>query len=352
MLEIISYKEKEKWNNIVKSFSNWDVYFLCEYSVSFMIHGDGVPQLFYYKDKKMRMCYAMMLNDLVDNEVYNGVLEKGQYYDLTTPYGYGGPIADGEINSASAEIFMVEMISYCKQHNIVSQFFRFCPWLSNHMVLNGLCDERFLKNTIYMDTTEESCIFLNMDTKNRNMVRKARKCEVTITQDSGEGLERFISIYNETMERDEAEQYYFFSNDYYKHIIENMSDNVRFFYAEREGEVISAAIVLYGNHYAHYHLSGMCTDARGFGSMNLLLYEVACWAAHKGLNLFHLGGGVKPEDSLFQFKKQFNKQERLEFWIGSNIFIQKKYDELIKIRKKMNPEWNDKNQFLIKYRGQ
>ncbi|MFR1865553.1 lipid II:glycine glycyltransferase FemX [Eisenbergiella massiliensis] len=352
MLDIISFKEETKWNSVVKSFNNWDVYYLYEYSVSFMIHGDGIPLLFYFTDDKMRMCYIMMLNDLANTKVYEMTLDKNQYYDLTTPYGYGGPIVDGKINNISVTVFMNEMAEYCRQHNIVSQFFRFSPWMMNHLVLDSFCEQKFLKHTIFMDTIDVPRIFDNMDSKNRNMVRKAIKYGVTITQDSGERLEQFISIYNETMVRDAAEQYFFFEKEYYMYIIKNMVNNVRFFYAEKEGEIISVAMILFGNKRAHYHLSGMRTDARGFGSMNLLLYEIACWASHEGVRLFHLGGGVNAEDSLFKFKKQFNKQGRFEFWIGANVFLQTEYEELIKLRKDLNPEWNDRNKFMIKYRGQ
>ena len=75
------------------------------------------------------------------------------------------------------------------------------------------------------DTIDVPRIFDNMDSKNRNMVRKAIKYGVTITQDSGERLEQFISIYNETMVRDAAEQYFFFEKEYYMYIIKNMVNN-------------------------------------------------------------------------------------------------------------------------------
>ena len=78
MLDIISFKEETKWNSVVKSFNNWDVYYLYEYSVSFMIHGDGIPLLFYFTDDKMRMCYIMMLNDLANTKVYEMTLDKNR----------------------------------------------------------------------------------------------------------------------------------------------------------------------------------------------------------------------------------------------------------------------------------
>ena len=41
MLTVLSSNQKDEWNKIIKSFVNWDIYYLCEYAESFQIHGDG-----------------------------------------------------------------------------------------------------------------------------------------------------------------------------------------------------------------------------------------------------------------------------------------------------------------------
>jgi len=48
-LETITIKEKERWNEIVSSFKQHDVYYLNGYVKAFQIHGDGEPLLYYYK---------------------------------------------------------------------------------------------------------------------------------------------------------------------------------------------------------------------------------------------------------------------------------------------------------------
>ena len=52
MLEIINIDESEKWDSIVKSFSNYDVYYMSGYTKAFKLHGDGEPTLIYYHDEK------------------------------------------------------------------------------------------------------------------------------------------------------------------------------------------------------------------------------------------------------------------------------------------------------------
>ena len=48
MIKIYSIKEAKKWDELVRTFADYDVYYLSGYVKAFQIHGDGEPQLFYY----------------------------------------------------------------------------------------------------------------------------------------------------------------------------------------------------------------------------------------------------------------------------------------------------------------
>ena len=65
MLRVYSVADKDIWNKIVKSFSNWDIYYLCEYALSFKIHGDGDVFLIYFEYKMidfvMLLCKRILL---------------------------------------------------------------------------------------------------------------------------------------------------------------------------------------------------------------------------------------------------------------------------------------------------
>ena len=45
-----------------------------------------------------------------------------------------------------------------------------------------MTDTRYLRDTIYMDTASPELILANMDSKNRNMVRKAQRSGVTVRE--------------------------------------------------------------------------------------------------------------------------------------------------------------------------
>jgi hypothetical protein len=129
-----------------------------------------------------------------------------------------------------------------------------------------------------------------------------------------------------------------------------MRENAFILYALYEGRPISGSILFYNARFLHYHLSGSHTEYRKFAPGNLLLYEAACLASAQGISQFHLGGGMAPDDSLFGFKKQFNKNGRAPFVVGRTIFDQKACDKLLQIRKDRDPAFDMENGFMIRYR--
>ena len=66
MTRIIDFENRTEWDKIVRSFPDYDVYFLSGYLASFKVHGDGTPILVYYQRGGLRAVCAFMLRDLND----------------------------------------------------------------------------------------------------------------------------------------------------------------------------------------------------------------------------------------------------------------------------------------------
>ncbi len=350
MLQVYGAADREIWNKIIKSFANWDIYYLYEYANSFMVHGDGSIHLIYFEYYDQRLCYVVMEKDIADSNQFSNCLEQGVYYDWETPYGYGGPLVEGILSAKAQRLFVEELTQYCKEKHVVSQFLRFHPLLKNFEVLSDFVETRYLRDTIFMDTTADAAgIMQNMDSKNRNMVRKAKKNGVTIVRRDIADVDDFIPMYNETMRKNGADEYYTFGKEYF-YSLQKMNENACVFYAMHDGNSISGSIIYYNDKFAHYHLSGSYTEYRKYSPSNLLLYEVACWANEKGIERFHLGGGMAQDDSLFGFKKQFNKNGRAPFVVGRTIFDENAYRNLLGIREKQDSYFDRENGFMIQYR--
>lgn len=350
-MKYYTYLQSKQWNEYVKSFENWDVYYLCEYAQSFMLHGDGEPYLICYEDDLVRICYVLMKEDIARFEAFDGYLPVGTYFDFQTPYGYGGPLVDGEFTQQSQKQFTKEFSDFCKERGVVSQFIRFHPLLQNHLLFSEVSENIYLRDTIYIDTKSEDIIVDGMMSKNRNMLRKAQKAGIEVVKRSLDEYAEFLRMYDETMQYKSADSYYYFSDRYFEFMKKQLNSNTVVFYALLENEAIAAAVFLYNENNMHYHLASRRTGCENLGAGNLLIYEAANWACENGITRLHLGGGLSENDALFSFKKQFNRNGKIPFYIGRTIFNQADYDYLLRTRKQIDDSFDINNRFLIQYRG-
>lgn len=349
-MKFFTYKQSAQWDKYVKSFPNWDVYYLCEFAVSLMLHGDGEPLLIYYEDECARMCYVLMKNDIASCTSFKNCLPFGKYFDCETPYGYGGPLVDGEFSESSQKEFAEQLNAFCKESGIISQFIRFHPLLGNQKFFSEVSENAYMRDTIYIDTSSEHNIIANLDSKNRNMIRKAKKAEIQVMRRPMDDYQAFFEMYCETMQQHDADDYYYFNEKYFDFLRDTLKDNAAVFYTMLDNRPIGGAIFLFNEKIMHYHLAGMHREYRNLAAGNLLLYEAAIWAGKNGITQMHLGGGLNENDNIFGFKKQFNKNGRLPFYVGRTIFIRPAYDRLLHIRKQLDPKFDINNHFLIQYR--
>jgi len=352
MIEAIEISEENKWNEIVTSFMNYDVYYLRTYVYPFHIIGDGVPILLFYHSVNLRGMCLLMKREIWFKDI-ELPSDLGQYYDLITPYGYGGFLFEGLTDDASLKEFYDEYNAWLSDNKIVSVFYRFHPQLKTAQFASHYCNLIQLGHTIEMDLSSPEIIWSNISSKNRNMIRKAQKNGITIEHGkSWELFKSFICIYNETMEKDHAEDYYFFPESFYKCIYDSMKGNCELFYAIYNGKIISTAIMLYANKRMHYHLSGSVLEYRNLAPSNLMLYDAAKWGYENGLKTFHLGGGVGSlEDNLFNFKKEFNRKSDVSFYIGKQICNLEIYDQLVEFRRSNDTKFDVNSHFFPLYRA-
>ena len=354
MIEIISFKDVEKWDEIVKSFPNYDVYYLNGYSKAFYIHGDGTPLLIYYQGENMRGIYVAMKRDVAEDRFFKGKISSDLYFDIISPYGYGGFLLDGQVTDENLKALYDEFVELMKNQNVVCNFTRYSPVLKNALPMKKIFNVIDLGKTVAMDLESEEVIWNNIIGKCHNKINKAKRNGLMVHHSNADfGLfKTFMEIYKETMDHDDAIDYYYFSEEFYRSVHEDLHDEYELFYVEFEGKIIAMAIMLFSNGYMHYHLSGSLVEFRNMAPTNLLLYEAAVWGSQKGLRLLHLGGGVgSGEDSLYIFKMSFNKNSDFQFSISKDIFDEEKYNILIEIRKNNDENFNQESSFFPLYRA-
>lgn len=326
---VYGLNQKDEWKKIRSSFLQADVYSLPEYTESFYINGDGEPLCIYYEQGEFKAMNIVMKRSVPNP---NNKPELVQFYDFVTPYGYGGFLVSDPEDQGAIDTLAKEYSKFCEEQNIVSEFVRFHPVLNNAHIVAPIYEVVDLGHTVCLDTSTPEIIWQNITSKNRNMIRKAEKNGVEIATGNSEELYRsFEEIYNDTMRKVNAEEYYFFSSKFYDSIRTSLRDNSLLFYAVKENEIIAMSMILYTEGAMHYHLSASKREFQTYAPTNLILYRAACWGAERGMKTFHLGGGLgSHEDHLYHFKKEFNRGEDTQFCIGRRIFNQECYDLLCK----------------------
>jgi len=277
-----------------------------------------------------------------------------EYFDFETPYGYGGPITnstDKEWNEKALR----EIISYFSSQNYLAGFVRFHPLLNNAEFCRNIFKVIDDRKTIVIDTSvSEEEIWMNqISSKNRNMIRKAEKNGLFFERDNEfKYIEEFKKLYNSTMNRLGADDFYFFDDEYYRQFIEIFKGKGFLGCIKKNNEIISAALFMYENWYGHYHLAGSNREYSSLGGNNLLLWKVACEMKKEGVKEFHLGGGTNGDDenSLFKFKHSFSPNIK-QFSIGKIIFNKQIYEKVCSDWEKYNPKKGEKyKNHLLKYR--
>ena len=336
MYKILDYYNPE-WQELVELY-NLDIYFTPQYCKIWEDYGDGKPQAFLYESSLGKILYPYLIRkiDYIKSNI--------NYFDISTPYGYGGPVLleckENEIPLLVKE-FRAEFNIYAHKKRIISEFIRFHPVYKNYnFYIDSDIECKFVRNTIEIDLENEpENILKSMKPKTRNEVRQAIRNELNLqfcSKPTLENIQAFYEIYSETMNKLETSDYYKFSLEYFINTFNLLKENAEIAFVFYDDKIISSSIFLLSNKLVHYHLSGSLNEYKSYGPNNLMLYEAALRYKTMGKKCFHLGGGYIGNDSLFKFKKGFNKNSLLDFYIGIKINNKDIYGKLVK-------EWKIKN---------
>jgi serine/alanine adding enzyme len=252
--------------------------------------------------------------------------------DAITPYGYGGPVPGGPR-------FWELYEEWCRANGVLTTFIRFHPLYANYRAAGPNVRVERLGGTVAWRLDEEGDLFARMHRHHRRVVRKALAAGVDASAEVGpESLERFVRLYEQTMERQDAARFYYFPPEYWRAFESRASDvgvhlhlqlrpptHVVLFEAGDDAKLLCLA----SPPWLHYHLGASSEAGRRLGASTLLFLEAARWAQELGYTRFHLGGGVGgARDSLFDFKLRFDPGGELEAAIGKAIHDDEAYREL------------------------
>lgn len=296
------------------------------------------------------------------------LIDGKQYYDIATPYGYGGPLIVGlaDESDAGKQELMAEFTGsfsqYCHDNDIIAEFIRFHTLYENALYAPAItsgrsgegCQVIYNRHTVAVDLSDTDFFTTQFDSKCRNMVRKAEKLSVTAEIDSELAtVDTFVDIYYETMVKDSADDYYFFKRDYFHKIRDELGSESLIVNAVYEGTTVASSLFLYTpGGYAHYHLSATKPEFYKLAANNLIL-KAACEELQKyGCTWLHLGGGLSSssDDKLLAFKRSFGRLDKnqKDFYIGKRVWNVDVYSRVVD---EYINAGGERNSFFPEYRG-
>ncbi|WKA53785.1 GNAT family N-acetyltransferase [Planococcus shixiaomingii] len=327
MYELVPVHEHVRWQKILDLFKISDIYYTSLYFLSAIKLDPGEPLLFYYVDDEGEVAYPFI------KRVINS--EDTAYFDITTPFGYGGPLLEIKGDAAKLiENFRKTFTDFCDEEKIIAEFIRFhplnknAPFFEKYLNLYPMYDTYSISLMQPIPASEEyknsSHRNLHVNSNNQVIIKKLGTVRHM--------FEFLVLYYSTARRREEADSYYFFTDDYFETLISSLGPNLHLFGAFYEEKLVSACYVLAQGDMIFHHLEGsMAGQENGTAKKNLLL-KIAEWGAENHFSSFHLGGDF-PEDNenSNRLKLEISNMEPAAFYIGQQVHDPSAYNKLVSV---------------------
>jgi hypothetical protein len=343
-LQEISLQDSERWDSVVKSFIDYDAFYLSTFSKAYQHCENGTPLLLYYNDGKTRAINVVVKRDIAECKPFKDKLDSNKYFDLTSPYGFGGFWYEGYGYDAVHRAYD----KYCEEQGYVCEFVRFHLLSDEHKHYSGVAEthSRNVVCGLEMSTDE---IYKNFSRKLRQNLNKAFNVGLEVEFDfKGEKLDAFLELYYSTMKRTNANEYYWFPPEFFAEI-NNMKDHYVYVHVSFAGRIVSSELAIYGVENCHSFLGGTNQEYFQLCPNPFLKFEMIKWARSAGLKRLFLGGGCGCDDSLFEYKKKFAPDGIRDFYVGKRIIDRSRYKSLTEIVSECS-EKNVSDSFFPSYR--
>ncbi len=298
--------------------------------------------------------YPFIIRDL-KREIYCKNISHA-IYDITTPYGYGGPYKWRAKNPKTLALeFWEKFDRWAMKTGIVSEFIRFSLFKDELLTYPGNKEYKF-DNIVRKLNMDEEELWLDIKKQLRNNIRKAIRNEIKIEEDfTGKDLNHFLEIYYSTMNRRGADSWYYFPKTFFEQINKGLAGHLAYFYATLNGQPLSSTLVLLSSRSAYLFLGGTYGDFLNMSPNSYLDYEIILWAKRRGLRYVVFGGGHGSNDNIFRYKKAFAPSGIVPFYIGTRIIKEELYHLLVEnkkaICKQEGIEWKPRDGYFPAYRA-
>lgn len=223
-------------------------------------------------------------------------------YDATTPYGYGGPLAAPDVPVGTREAF----VAWAAERGVVTTFVRLHPLFDQAAATACLGDVIDAGPTVAWPIGPDRDLLAGMRKKHRQYVRKAERGGLeVVVREAPEDLSTFTELYEHSMDRLEAVDYYYFPPEYWTALCAAEDVPLLLVDVLHEGELVTSLLCMVGPDFVHAHLLGSNATGRDLKAPYLSYYAAARWGQEHGRSVIHLGGGHSDSPDLLYWKTGF-----------------------------------------------
>jgi len=299
MTKVLSIHDKLEWNAYVSKAVEYDFYHTWHYHTLDTV---GSPLLFIYESDEGFIGLPLIKRPIPGTS----------YYDLTSVYGYTGPISNMAMHCIPEnviEAFKKEFIRFLADGKFVSVFSRLTPFCQQTNILarfGGLHNNGL---TVALDLS------IDDDTRRKGYrnstlptIKQAWKKGIVVKEAKGpEAVATFASIYLENMQRVGASKMYLFDERHFDKLINTDEYDARILMVCDGDIAMAGTIVTFTNGVIQAFLIGTRNEYRKYSPSKFLVDEICLLGKSLGMRYYNLGGGVGfKEDSLFTWKAAFS----------------------------------------------
>jgi hypothetical protein len=298
------------WSSSVNEVEH-DVYHLPEYVEFAAKHEGGTPVATFAEWDDHWLLIPLILCALPGES--QGDTAKN--VDALSPYGYSSPLTDVGQTSDRATISGLRRafqacIDVLSSQGVISLFSRLHPLLS--LPLEALTPfERVVHHgdTVFIDLSlsDEELWKQTRHSHRQDISAACKRGAVAYIDEEWHRFDDFFEIYQQTMKRVKAEDYYLFSKSHFLDLREALADRIHLSVVEDAGSIVSAGIVTEVGGIVETHYAGTRDTFLKWSPNKMRIDFLRAWAKARGNRFLHLGGGVGGRrDSLFEFKLGFS----------------------------------------------
>jgi hypothetical protein len=243
------------------------------------------------------------------------------WVDACSPYGYGGLLnlsGPGKVEARDLHCFLGSLHNWCSERHLVCCVLRLHPlmcqedWFMPEQYWQEFVRIQFRGTTWAIDLKNWDAAL-----ERPNGLRRDRRADLNVgrrtlratwtggeDQNAEESLNLFARLYNLSLDRLNADEFYRFPPSYFSRLVA-LGDRLGVAFVWQGDEPVGGNIFLAGWNYAHGHLAGTSETGRKYGASTLLLVEGSRWARQRRCEMLHLGGGIVSGDPLEDYKRSF-----------------------------------------------